>query len=90
MMAMLFVALAGCVSQPSNASVGYVRTDGQPVNEPQARAMLAQCRGEGANSVADSVAGEGPVPWVAGMFSRSSKQTTITRACMARNGYLAQ
>jgi len=40
--------------------------------------------------VDDQVYAGGPIPWVGAVISRSSKENTITNACMARNGYLAQ
>jgi hypothetical protein len=64
------------------ASRTYVRTDGHPIDGAQAQAVLAQCQGESARTVQDQVDSD--------ELSRSSKQNTITYACMARNGYLAQ
>jgi hypothetical protein len=89
---LLSVFLTGCASQAAGpvASSNYVRTDGRPADALEIRSVLAQCQGEGARGVADYVTGEGAVPWVAGMVTRSSKETTITNACMARNGYVAQ
>ena len=82
--------LAGCASQPSTSSMSYARVDGRPTGEAQARAALPQCQGEGARSVDDQVYAGGLIPWVGAVASRSSKENTITNACMARNGYLAQ
>jgi hypothetical protein len=82
--------LSGCATQPSTSSLNYVRADGRPTDEAQARIVLAQCQGEGARSVDDQVYASGVVPWVGAVVSRSSKENTITNACMARNGYLAQ
>jgi hypothetical protein len=83
-------AISGCASQPSSASMSYVRTDNRPIDVAQMRAVLAQCKGEGARSVEDHVYAGGLIPWVTAVGSRSSKENTITNACMARNGYLAQ
>lgn len=80
-----FLALAGCASQPGS----YYRADGR-ADDAQLRLVLAQCRGEGAAAVGDYVTGEGPIPWAFGQASRSSKETAVVNACMARNGYLAQ
>jgi hypothetical protein len=80
--------LSGCATQPS--VLHCARVDGAPINEAQMRAVLAQCQAEAAKSVGDYVPGEGPVPWAAGVLSRSSKETTIANGCMARNGYLSQ
>jgi len=81
--------LSGCASQATTAS-SYVRTDGRPIDELQARAALAQCQGEGATAVVDYVPGDGVIPWATGVASRSSKETAVINACMARNGYVAQ
>jgi hypothetical protein len=78
------IALMGCATRPSSSS--YVRLDGRPTVAAQTRAMLAQCEGEGAFTVADYVTREG----MAGMFSRSSKEEAVTDACMVRNGYILQ
>jgi hypothetical protein len=94
--AMLAVAclLSGCAAQSasmnSTTSMNYVRTDGRPIDSTQARAVLAQCQGEGARSVGDEVYSRGLVPWMGAVASRASKESTITNACMARNGYVAQ
>jgi hypothetical protein len=82
----LALGLAGCASQPS----GYLRTDGRAADPAQMQAVLAQCQAEGATSVSDHLSGDAPVPWIAGMVSRSNKETTVVKGCMARNGYLAQ
>ena len=75
--------LTGCATQPaSTVALNYVRTDGRPNDIAQMASALAQCQAEGARSVDDQV-------YAAGV-SRSSKETAITNACMARNGYLAQ
>jgi hypothetical protein len=68
--------------------MNYARTDGRPVDPAQQRAVLAQCQGEEATAVVDYVTGEGAIPWIAGMATRSSKEATVTNACMARNGYI--
>ena len=81
------IALGGCAAQYMNASM-YTRTDGRPVDPAQQQAAIAQCKGEGATAVRDYVTGEGFGPWVAGMFSRSSKEEAVVNACMARNGYI--
>jgi hypothetical protein len=87
----LAAALVGCATSAGPvASPGYVRTDGNAVDALQLRAVMAQCQGEAARGVTDYVTGEGAVPWVAGMVTRSSKETTIKNACMARNGYVTQ
>lgn len=87
----LGLELSGCASQPmTSTSVAYARVDGSPINVAQEQAVLAQCQGEGASGVADYVTGEGAIPWIAGMATRSSKEATITNACMARNGYVLQ
>jgi hypothetical protein len=82
------LSLCGCATQTSGG-MNYARVDGAPVNESQMRAVLAQCQAEAAKSVSDYVTGEGAIPWAAGMMSRSSKEATITKGCMARNGYLS-
>jgi hypothetical protein len=84
------IVLSGCASQPSTSSLNYARADGRPTGEAQARVVLAQCQGEGARAVDDQVYAAGVVPWVGAVVSRSSRENTITNACMARNGYLAQ
>jgi hypothetical protein len=84
----LAAILSGCATQ--SGGLNYARVDGAPINEAQMRAVLAQCQAEAAKSVGDYVPGEGPVPWAAGVLSRSSKETTIANGCMARNGYLSQ
>jgi hypothetical protein len=84
------LALSGCASQQSTTALNYVRTDGRTTDTTQAQAVLAQCQGEGARSVGDQVYANGVIPWVTAVSSRSSKENTITNACMARNGYLAQ
>ena len=85
------IMLSGCTTQPaSTAALNYVRTDGRPNDIAQTASALAQCQGEGARSVDDQVYAAGVVPWVGAVVSRSSKENTITNACMARNGYLAQ
>jgi hypothetical protein len=40
----------GRSSKKNNATGYYVRTDGQPIDSAQARAVLAQCQGLGARS----------------------------------------
>jgi hypothetical protein len=80
------ILLSGCVSQPT---APYSRVDGRPIDSAQMRAVLAQCQGEGAVAVGDYVTGEGAIPWAVGTFSRSSKESAVVNACMARNGYLA-
>lgn len=70
--------------------MNFVRADGRPVDVARARLALAQCQGEGATAVGDYVTGEGAVGWTAGMITRSSKETAVVNACMARNGYLTQ
>ena len=83
--------LGGCATQPaSTGALNYVRTDGRPNDIAQTASALAQCQGEGARSVDDQVYAAGVVPWIGAVVSRSSKENTITNACMARNGYLAQ
>lgn len=89
-MLVMGVALSGCASQPQTASLNYARTDGRPADVAQVQSVLAQCQGEGAQSVGDHVYAGGPIPWIGAVVSRSSKENTITNACMARNGYLAQ
>jgi uncharacterized protein YceK len=64
--------LSGCASQLSH----YVRTDGAPVDQAQAKATLAQCKGEAATTVH----GEG--------VTEIRKEDTVISACMARNGYI--
>jgi hypothetical protein len=81
------VLLSACASQPTGP---YSRVDGRPADPNQMRAVLAQCRGEGAVAVGDYVTGEGAIPWAVGTFSRSSKESAVVNACMARNGYLGQ
>jgi hypothetical protein len=84
------ILLTSCATAAGPAtSPGYVRTDGHAVDAVQLRAVMAQCQGEAARGVTDYVTGEGAVPWVAGMVTRSSKETTLANACMARNGYVA-
>jgi hypothetical protein len=61
--------LAGCVTND------YVRTDGGQINTAQERAMLAQCKGEGAT------AAPAADPY-------HNLDRTVTEACMARNGYI--
>jgi hypothetical protein len=80
------LALAGCASAGSR---GYIRADGRPADALQTRAMLAQCKGEGATAVVDYVGGEGAIPWAVGLGSRSAKESAVVDACMARNGYVA-
>ena len=83
--------LSGCTTQPaSTAALNYVRTDGHPNDIAQTASALAQCQGEGARSVDDQVYAGGLIPWVGATVSQYSKENTITNACMARNGYLAQ
>ncbi len=77
--------LSGCVTQNGN----YVRADG-PSDPARMQLVMAQCRGAGARAVVDYVTGEGPIPWLVGTATRASKEETITNACMARSGYLAQ
>jgi hypothetical protein len=79
--------LSSCASQQATSS-SYVRTDGLRGDPNQQQAVLAQCKGEGAVAVADAVYAAGPVPWIAGMATRSSKEAAVTDACMARNGYI--
>jgi hypothetical protein len=55
------------------------------------QAILAQCQAEGAASVGEYLpGGQGPVPWIAGVATRSDKQTTMVNGCMGRNGYISQ
>ena len=76
MPAMLAVVLAGCASQ-----MKYVRTDGAPVDPAYQRAMLAQCKGEGATAV--------PSPnGAVDALDAARKEANIINACMARNGYI--
>jgi hypothetical protein len=76
----LACTLAGCAS---HASTNYARVDGAPTNPAHAQAVLAQCKGEGVQSVGQGV-------YLGGPISRASKEATVTDACMARNGYLTQ
>jgi len=85
-LAILAAILPSCASQPTGP---YSRVDGRPIDAAQMRAVLAQCRGEGAIAVGDYVTGEGAIPWAVGTFSRSSKESAVVNACMARNGDLA-
>lgn len=80
----LCLVLTGCVTTSSN----YARTDGRLVDQTQARSTLAQCQGEGAQSVLDFGVGGGLVGFTAGQITRSQKETAVTNACMARNGYI--
>ena len=84
---LLGFALAGCAAPSAG---GYFKSDGTVTNPSQVQLILAQCRGEGAAAVGDYVTGEGPIPWAFGQASRSSKETAVVNACMARNGYLAR
>jgi hypothetical protein len=85
---MLGTALTGCATAPPLAA--YTRVDGRAVDNAQLSAVLAQCQGEGAASVDDQAYGAGAVGLASSNITRSNKQVTITRACMARNGYIAQ
>ena len=80
------LGLAGCATAPTS----YLRADSRPTDPAQMQLTLAQCQGEGAASVVDYVPGDGAIPWAFGQASRSSKEAAIVKACMARNGYLAQ
>lgn len=85
----LCLPLGGCVTQQTGT---YVRADGRPSD---ARLVLAQCQGEAASAMTDygllgSGSTGGAVGWATGLAQRSSKETTVTNACMARNGYLTQ
>ena len=90
-MAMLRVVLlasilVGCAS--SQSASNYVRVNG-PTDPGQVSIALAQCQGEGAVAVADYVDSGAAIPWAAGMLSRSAKEASVVRACMARNGFVA-
>jgi hypothetical protein len=84
----LFLLLAGCVTQNGGS---YIKADGHPSDS---RLTLAQCQGEAASAMTDygllgSGSTGGAVGWATGLAERSSKETSIMNACMARHGYLA-
>jgi hypothetical protein len=70
--------LAGCAHQQQQ----YLRTDGAPLNNAQAQATLAQCKGEGATTVAGEGGG------LLTRLERDRKEKVVIDACMARNGYI--
>lgn len=89
---MLCFGLCGCVTQQTGS---YVRADGRAGDATQARLVLAQCQGEAATASTDygllgSGSTGGAVGWATGLAERSSKETAVTSACMARHGYLTQ
>lgn len=85
----LAVGLGSCASQGSSSG-GFVRADGQQADQAQARLAVAQCQGEAAMAVQARPAAAGPIPWAVGQAQRSSGETAVMNACMARNGYLSQ
>ncbi|HEV8606098.1 MAG TPA: hypothetical protein VGQ99_12065 [Tepidisphaeraceae bacterium] len=76
--------LCGCITQ-SNGT--YVRTDGRG-DLAQLQLAETRCRGEAVAGVEDYVIAPGAVPFLVGSVTRSAKEGTLIRACMARNGYL--
>lgn len=80
------LGLAACSTAPTS----YMRADARPTDTAQMQSILAQCQYEGATSVVD-VPGDGAIPPFAfGQGTRASKEAAIVKACMARNGYVAQ
>jgi hypothetical protein len=55
---------------------------GAPLNNAQAQATLAQCKGEGATTVAGEGGG------LLTRLERDRKEKVVIDACMARNGYI--
>jgi hypothetical protein len=79
-------SLVGCAAAPAS----YVRADGGSADPAHLEAMLTVCKGEGAITVGDDVPAKSSVPWAAGQASRTNKEATVVKACMARNGYLTR
>src|SRR5262249_7633389 len=75
--------LTGCSSTPNNWS----RVDGRPGDGAQFQAVMAQCKGEGAQN-APGWGGHGLIGMgIAASASNSNKNDIIT-GCLARNGYI--
>jgi hypothetical protein len=70
--------LSGLVvlTSSANQAPNYVRTDGGPFDAAQRQAALDQCRGEATNEAKGI------------LLSKTEHEITLTKACMARNGYI--
>ena len=73
--------LTGC------ASATWSRVDGKPVDGSQFQAVMAQCKGEGAQNAPGWV-GSGLVGMGIAASSAQSNKNDIITGCMARNGYI--